>query len=104
MPKKKWKYPTRTSGGRKGKSLPIYQCWYHMISLCNNRKNKDYHYYGARGITVCEEWLSYDNFYEWAMARGYEDNLTIIRIDTSGNYEPSNCRLAIKNRYYLQEI
>ena len=89
---KRWKYPTKTGGGRGAKLLRIYQEWYNINRRCSDVKDKSYEYYGGRGITVCEEWLSYDNFYEWAMANGYDDTLTIDRMDVNGNYEPSNCR------------
>jgi hypothetical protein len=66
-----------------------------MINRCYNEKNKKYHIYGGRGITVCEEWLnSFEPFYKWAMSHGYKDNLTLDRINGDGNYEPSNCRWA----------
>lgn len=89
---KRWKYPTKEGGGRGAKLLPVYSVWYKMIQRCNNPKSKDYSYYGGRGITVCEEWLSYDNFYEWAMSSGYTDTLTLDREDNNINYSPDNCR------------
>lgn len=65
---------------------------------CINKKSKIYKYYGAKGITICNEWLNdSDNFKEWAINNGYDDSLEIDRIDTSGNYEPNNCRWVNKN-------
>lgn len=70
-----------------------YRIWKNMKQRCYNPKASRYENYGGRGIKVCDEWLNdFMNFYNWAMANGYRDELSIDRIDVDGNYEPSNCR------------
>lgn len=71
----------------------IYNIWCSMKQRCYGKNVKSYKYYGARGITICDEWKNdFMSFYNWAMNNGYQDNLTIDRINVNGNYEPSNCR------------
>ena len=71
---------------------------YHQIKRrCYNTRTQRYKDYGGRGITMCDEWLeNYDNFIDWALSNGYDETLTIDRIDNDGNYEPSNCRWITK--------
>lgn len=71
----------------------IISIWGGMKRRCLDAGWEHYKYYGGKGISICQEWLSSSNaFYKWAITNGYENDLTIDRIDPSGDYEPSNCR------------
>ena len=88
MGNRKWVHSSRNR---------LYAVWNSMCKRCNNPNHKSYQYYGGKGITVCEEWLSYDNFYEWAYENGYnplalKGECTIDRINTNKGYAPENCR------------
>ena len=77
----------------KWKNKTLQHIFTGMKSRCYNPKDKAYRWYGAKGIKVCKEWLDAPlNFEKWAILNGYEDGLTIDRIDESKDYSPNNCR------------
>ena len=73
----------------------IYRTYVHMKERCTKSGLKKGYLYYEKGIRVCEEWLGnngFENFYAWAMANGYDDTLTLDRIDSNKDYCPENCR------------
>lgn len=86
---------TRTTHGES--SSRLYNVWNGMRQRCSNPNNDEWHNYGGRGITVCDEWQDFETFMEWATDNGYDQNAgygkcSIDRIDPNGDYEPNNCR------------
>ena len=72
---------------------PLYPKYYDMLDRCYNENTQSYKYYGARGITVCQEWKEdFISFYNWSIENGWKNELSIDRVNNNGNYEPSNCR------------
>lgn len=81
---------SKTHGFRGSK---LYHVYSGMVDRCTRENHKSYAYYGGRGIFVCQEWLEdRSRFFEWAMANGYKEGLTLDRVENDGPYAPDNCR------------
>ena len=75
------------------RSSRLYRIYQSMKGRCYYPCVKGYERYGGRGISICEEWYQdFLSFYKWSLENGYNDTLSIDRINIDGNYEPSNCR------------
>lgn len=98
------RYKTKSCGCKKSKMIKetttemslitqrLYSIWKNIRQRCNNSNNKDYTNYGGRGIKLCSEWNDFKAFFDWSIKNGYENTLTIDRIDNNKNYHPDNCR------------
>lgn len=71
----------------------LFNVWSGMKQRCYTPTSSNYKNYGGRSIKMCDEWLNnFKTFYDWAIENGYEEGLSLDRIDVDGNYEPNNCR------------
>lgn len=70
----------------------LFNIWQTMKSRCENPNRQNYKNYGGRGIVICEEWETAENFIRWALFNGYNKGLQLDRIDNNKGYSPNNCR------------
>lgn len=74
------------------KGSPLHNRYISMTQRCSDKNAVSYKYYGGKGITVCKEWMNFDNFATWCLANGFEVNKQLDRIDGNKGYSPDNCR------------
>lgn len=75
-----------------------------MKQRCYDPGAENFKNYGGRGIKVCDEWLhDFAEFQKWAVSHGYQDDLTIDRIDNDKGYGPDNCRWATRHEQRINQ-
>lgn len=79
-----------THGETVGGNSKTYSVWVEMLRRCNDTKNRSYSRYGGIGVTVCEEWHSFEQFLSDMGKK--PDGMSIERIDVNLGYSPSNCK------------
>ena len=82
----------------------LYRIHRAMIQRCTKENFAGFKDYGAKGITICDDWMDgFEHFMKWSLSNGYSDELTIDRINPKGNYEPSNCRWVTQHEQILNQ-
>lgn len=85
----------RSTHGFHNRNSRLHVTWANMKRRCLKPRGTEIHKYA--GVTLCEEWMSFEPFMRWSLANGYTDQLTLDRIESSKGYEPGNCRYADYN-------
>lgn len=86
-----------------GEKTRLYAIWLGLKTRCYNSLRREYFTYGAKGITVCDEWRhSFANFRDWSLANGYDDSKELHRIESGESYVPDNCEWLTESEHMLK--
>lgn len=92
LQKKRSKKANTTHGCSTGGVITrLYNIWRGVKARCTNPNEPAYPEYGGRGVTLCDQWMKFEPFQEWALDNGYQETLSIDRNDNDLGYSPSNC-------------
>jgi hypothetical protein len=80
-----------------GRYTKLYNVWRGMHDRCSRLNHISYKYYGGKGVTVFNGWTDFDSFREWALNNGYQEGLSIDRVNSSKSYNPENCEWVTKS-------
>lgn len=80
---------------------PLNAVWRGMKERCTNKNSDNYRWYGEKGIGICDEWKTFVPFYTWAIEHGWNENMSIDRIDNKRGYSPDNCRIVPLHDQFL---
>ena len=83
--------------GNQNPETRLRRIWSGMLSRCFSKSSNAFRFYGSRGITVCDEWLWFPAFLQWAIGSGYKCGLSIDRKDKLLGYHPGNCRFILRS-------
>lgn len=83
--------PTAPSILNSKQAAPLARIWRHVFERCTNPRDHAYKYYGAKGVTICASWRTFNNFFEWAKASNFKRGMCLARMDTNKGYSPKNC-------------
>ena len=97
------KHKGRPTHGLFNDNRELYMKWNAMVDRCYRPSNIAYPKYGAKGITVCDDWRTFAPFATWAFANGWKAgcDLSVDRIDNAKGYYPANCRIATRSQQAL---
>lgn len=85
----------RHGGSKRSGYTPEYNSWRMMKERCLNVNHQYYYNYGGRGISICPEWMDFSVFLK--DMGGRPKGKSLDRIESDGNYEPSNCKWSTRS-------